>query len=193
MAHFHRNARTTLGERVLRALPAALTSLAACSLCEIGSGLRRFWGIGQITLGLWRCALRPRERSLRHAIIARSEGNEATCEGRQEVGVLRSASEAGEPTQGISGREESTGTWECLRGNMAGTSSSTTISTKLEQLAKLASEVPQVALTTLAHIHRHRLAARGVSALAHGRGHGCKPADGRAVREELGGKSPLAA
>ena len=34
---------------------------------------------------------------------------------------------------------------------MAETSSSTTVSTKLEQIAKLACEMPQAALTTLAH------------------------------------------
>ena len=34
---------------------------------------------------------------------------------------------------------------------MAGTPSSTTVSTKLERIAKLACEMPQVALTTLAH------------------------------------------
>jgi retron-type reverse transcriptase len=36
-------------------------------------------------------------------------------------------------------------------GKMAETSSSTTVSTKLEQIAKLAREMPQAALTTLAH------------------------------------------
>ena len=41
-----------------------------------------------------------------------------------------------------------TGTFE---GKMAETSSSITVSTKLEQIAKLAREMPQVALTTLAH------------------------------------------
>jgi len=40
------------------------------------------------------------------------------------------------------------GTFE---GNMAGTPSSTTVSTKLERIAKLARERPQEALTTLAH------------------------------------------
>ena len=40
------------------------------------------------------------------------------------------------------------GTFE---GNMAGTPSSTTVSTKLERIAKLAREMPQGALTTLAH------------------------------------------
>ena len=49
----------------------------------------------------------------------------------------------------MEGREHrSTGTFE---GNMAETSSSTTVSTKLEQIAKLAHEMPQAALTTLAH------------------------------------------
>jgi RNA-directed DNA polymerase len=38
-----------------------------------------------------------------------------------------------------------------FEGNMAETSSSITISTKLEQIAKLACEMPQAALTTLAH------------------------------------------
>ena len=41
-----------------------------------------------------------------------------------------------------------TGTFE---GNMAETSSSTTVSTKLERIAKLARTMPQAALTTLAH------------------------------------------
>ena len=40
---------------------------------------------------------------------------------------------------------------EQFEGNMAETSSSTTVSTKLEQIAKLAREMPQAALTTLAH------------------------------------------
>ena len=49
----------------------------------------------------------------------------------------------------MEGREHrNTGTFG---GNMAETSGSTTVSTKLEQIAKLAREMPQVALTTLAH------------------------------------------
>ena len=49
----------------------------------------------------------------------------------------------------MEGREHrSTGTFE---GNMAETSSSTAVSTKLEQIAKRAREMPQAALTTLAH------------------------------------------
>ena len=38
-----------------------------------------------------------------------------------------------------------------FEGKMAETSSSTTVSTKLERIAKLAREMPQTALTTLAH------------------------------------------
>jgi hypothetical protein len=41
-----------------------------------------------------------------------------------------------------------TGTFE---GKMAETRGSTTVSTKLERIAKLACEMPQAALTTLAH------------------------------------------
>jgi RNA-directed DNA polymerase len=49
----------------------------------------------------------------------------------------------------VEGREHrNTGTFE---GKMAETSSSTTVSTKLERIAKLAREMPQAALTTLAH------------------------------------------
>ncbi len=44
------------------------------------------------------------------AAVPPSEGNEARREGRQEVGVLHSTVEAGEPTRGTPGREGSTGT-----------------------------------------------------------------------------------
>jgi len=52
----------------------------------------------------------PRERTQGAATVPRSEGNQATREGRQEVGVLFSTEEAGEPTRGTPWREESTGT-----------------------------------------------------------------------------------
>jgi RNA-directed DNA polymerase len=65
--------------------------------------------------------------------------------------VLRSTDEAGEPTRGTLRREGSTGDTGTFEGKMAETSSSTTVSTKLEQIAKLAREMPQAALTTLAH------------------------------------------
>ena len=45
-------------------------------------------------------------------------------------------------------KHRDTGTFE---GKMAETSSSTTVSTKLERIARLAREMPPVALTTLAH------------------------------------------
>ena len=49
----------------------------------------------------------------------------------------------------MEGREHrNTGTFE---GKMAETSGSITVSTKLERIAKLAREMPQTALTTLAH------------------------------------------
>jgi RNA-directed DNA polymerase len=49
----------------------------------------------------------------------------------------------------VEGRvHRNTGTFE---GKMAETSSSTTVSTKLERIAQLAREMPQAALTTLAH------------------------------------------
>jgi RNA-directed DNA polymerase len=49
----------------------------------------------------------------------------------------------------VEGREHrNTGTFE---GKMAETRGSTTVSTKLERIAKLAREMPQAALTTLAH------------------------------------------
>jgi hypothetical protein len=64
--------------------------------------------------------------------------------------VLRSATEAGEPDRGTPCREGSTGNTGQFERNMAETSSSTTVSTKLGQIAKLARELPQAALTTLA-------------------------------------------
>ena len=57
----------------------------------------------------------------------------------------------GEPTRGTprsKGRHRDT---ELLEGKMTGTPSSDTISTKLEQIAKLAREAPDMAFKTLAH------------------------------------------
>jgi RNA-directed DNA polymerase len=65
--------------------------------------------------------------------------------------VLYSTDETGEPNprDPVEGREHrDTGTVE---GKMAETRSSTTVSTKLERIAKLARAMPQAALTTLAH------------------------------------------
>ena len=65
--------------------------------------------------------------------------------------MLHITCEAGEPTRGTlqrEGKHRDTGTFE---GKMAGTSSSTTVSTKLKRIAKLARGMPQAALTTLTH------------------------------------------
>ncbi len=59
--------------------------------------------------------------------------------------------DAGEPTQGTppsKGRRRIT---EPLEGKMTETSSSTTVSTRLERIAKLAREAPEMTLKTLAH------------------------------------------
>jgi len=48
-------------------------------------------------------------------------------------------------------REGSPGTVDPLEGKMAGTPSPTTVSTKLQRIAILASEDPERVLTTLAH------------------------------------------
>src|ERR1700734_2449980 len=59
--------------------------------------------------------------------------------------------EAGEPTRGTpwsKGRRRIT---EPLERKMTETPSSSTVSTRLERIAKLAREAPDVALTTLAH------------------------------------------
>ena len=65
--------------------------------------------------------------------------------------MLHSTREAGEPTRGTPWREGSTRTRNRSRERWRRHSSSTTVSTKLERIAKLAREVPQAALTTLAH------------------------------------------
>ena len=65
--------------------------------------------------------------------------------------MLHITVEAGEPNlrDPVEGRKHrNTGTFE---GKMAETSSSITVSTKLERIAKLARAMPQAALTTLAH------------------------------------------
>src|SRR6185369_11835387 len=69
--------------------------------------------------------------------------------GRRGVGALRSTEEAGEPSRRdpVEGRrrrvEEPNG------GPMGETSSSQTVSTKLERIAKLAKQAPGMVLTTL--------------------------------------------
>ncbi len=82
---------------------------------------------------------------------------------------------------------------ETFEGKMAETSSSITVSTKLERIAKLAREMPQAALTTLAHhidIDWLREAYRRTRKNG-ATGVDRQTADG--VRGQSGGKSPLAA
>ncbi len=93
----------------------------------------------------------PQERTRGAPTVPPSEGDEARWEGRQEVGVARSTEEVGEltpgdPTEGRGGRVT-----ELLEGKMPGTSSPTSVSTRLQQVAELARRMPQAALTTLAH------------------------------------------
>src|SRR5262249_41214437 len=95
--------------------------------------------------------LRLRERS------ARRSGGTAERRKRSDAGRAagsRSAlqyqgSGGTNPRDPVEGRKHrKAGTFE---GNMAGTLGSITVSTKLERIAKLAREMPQAALTTLAH------------------------------------------
>lgn len=58
---------------------------------------------------------------------------------------------SGKPPQATLWRKGESGTLEPLEGKMAGTSSPTTVSTKLQRIATLAREAPELAFTTLAH------------------------------------------
>ena len=57
----------------------------------------------------------------------------------------------GKSPQATRWREGSPGTLDPLEGKMAGTPSPTTVSTKRQRIATLASEDPERGLTTLAH------------------------------------------
>jgi RNA-directed DNA polymerase len=57
----------------------------------------------------------------------------------------------GEPTRGTPRREEGSRGTELLEGKMTGTQCPANVSTKLQRIAELASRVPKLALTTLAH------------------------------------------
>jgi group II intron reverse transcriptase/maturase len=91
------------------------------------------------------------ERRTSSQTVGRREGNEAKLDGSREVRAFRSTDEAGERTQKdpVEGRE-CQGT-EPQEGKMKETPSSENISTRLERIAKLAKEAPQLAFTTLAH------------------------------------------
>lgn len=84
-------------------------------------------------------------------MVPSSEGSGAKRDGREGVGVPHSTCEAGEPAPGdpVEGRGyRVTG---LLEGKMAGRSSPTTVSTKLQQIAELARQAPDMVLTTLAY------------------------------------------
>src|SRR5437870_10432938 len=97
-----------------------------------------------------RGARRPRERRSSARTVPPSEGNEVRREGRPGVGALRCTGEAGEPAPGdpVEGRE--CGVREPEEGKMTGTPNPDTISTRLHRIAKLARDMPGVALRTLA-------------------------------------------
>src|SRR5438128_597195 len=97
-----------------------------------------------------RRARRPRERRSSARTVPPSEGNEVRREGRPGVGALRCTGEAGEPAPGdpVEGRE--CRVMEPEEGKMTGTPNPDTISTRLHRIAKLAREMPGVALRTLA-------------------------------------------
>src|SRR5205807_392040 len=83
---------------------------------------------------------------------------------------------------------------ESLEGKMKETPGSPTISAKLERIAKLAREAPEMALTTLAHHIDLDWASRGIP--SHTQGWRCKGIDGQSAElyaANLGGQPSLAA
>src|SRR5258708_756639 len=103
---------------------------------------RSHWG----SPGTW--ATRPATDT---ELVPPSEGNEARREGRSEVGALRSTEKAGERlSSGPRGGKGEPQT-EPMEGKMKETQGSENISTKLQQIAELASQRSGVALTTPPH------------------------------------------
>jgi RNA-directed DNA polymerase len=84
-------------------------------------------------------------------MVGPSEGNEAKPDGRLGVRALSTTREAGEPTRRDPVEERERRGMEPREGKMTETSSSKSICTKLERIAKLAREAPDMVLTTLAH------------------------------------------
>ena len=80
-----------------------------------------------------------------------TKGNREAGDGLGEVGasnITREGGEAapGDPLEGRGRRET-----DLLEGKMSGTSSPSNVSTKLQKIAKLAGEAPEMVITTLAH------------------------------------------
>ena len=100
---------------------------------------------------LGRRSVHARERNKRCTLVPPSEGNEATWEGRQGVGVAHKTSEEGEPSPRDPSEERGGQMNGHLEGKMARQQSSSTVSTKLQMVAELSREHPQRVWTNLAH------------------------------------------
>lgn len=87
----------------------------------------------------------------RRTAVRPSGGNEAKSDERQEVGAAHGTCEVGEPAPGDPAEGRGGRITELLEGKMPGTPSLTNVSTKLQRIAELARQMPQVALNTLAH------------------------------------------
>ena len=71
---------------------------------------------------------------------------------REESECRHSSDDAGEPTRGTPPSEGRHRVMEPLEGKMAEPQSSVDVSTKLERVAKLAREAPDMAFRSLAHL-----------------------------------------
>ena len=85
-------------------------------------------------------------------VVSEVEGNEDQGEGWQGVGAFHITVELGEPAPGDPGEGRGRRIMEPLEGKMAGTSSPENVSTKLQRVAKLSREAPDMIWTTLAHL-----------------------------------------
>src|SRR5579863_8978350 len=91
-----------------------------------------------------------RERTRSAQEVRLSEGNEARPDEARGVGVPHTSEDAGEPTRGTPPSEGRHRVMEPLEGKMAEPQSSVDVSTKLERVAKLAREAPDMAFRSLA-------------------------------------------
>ena len=82
-------------------------------------------------------------------MVPASEGDEASWEGRQGVGVPHCTGEAGEPAPGDPAEGKGHLGMEPLEGKMQETSGSASVSTRLQRIAELARQAPKMAMTTL--------------------------------------------
>lgn len=85
------------------------------------------------------------------ATVPPHEGNEGWRDGHGESECLDSTEEAGEPNRGTPWREGGHRDTELLEGKTTATPISDTVSTRLQQVAKLAREAPERAFLSLSH------------------------------------------